>query len=169
MSLLCSQTCYGSPVPIKQSSDFMIGTFITTCLNSTFPATLHQNSPRSLPSPSFQACSSPSSIVRPLSTPIPAHICHLKCFPTSYTSTNYKFPPTTKPLNSIWFFFSLGGARAPSPGVQQSSCFLEDEMLCIFHACGLDFSKGCQCWYSNLPFLLSSIQCNWWQLLGLIF
>lgn len=103
------------------------------------------------------------------STRIPAHICHLKRFPTSSTSTNSKFSPTTKPLNRVGFFFSLGGARAPSPGVQQSSCFLEDEMLPIFHACGLYVSKGCQCWYSNLPFLLSSIRCNWWQPLGLIF
>lgn len=123
----------------------------------------------------------PTSPPRPSGSPVYRHTsaqasCEiLPCFSTSSISTNSMFPPTPKPLEPCLILFQLRRGNDFSlllttfTGVQQFSYYLEDEMLYIFHAYGLYFTKWCQPWYSNLPFLLSSTQCNWWHLLGLIF
>lgn len=105
MSLLCSKTFYGAPLPIKQNSNFIdwYGMPCTTCLKSTFPSpfrAFHFKLSLHLP-PSWGP-----------STSIPAPICHLNLWSAFNTFSFYKLGSFLQPqnhLNHVWFFFSVGG------------------------------------------------------------
>lgn len=162
-----------SPVPHSQEDK----------VQSNPPFQLHSTRipqcPPSLPSSPlhFKPTSPPPPSGSPVHPQAVRH-CHVKpcdAFQQIQFLPTPSFPPTTKPLVPCLILFPLRRGNDFSlqlttfTGVQQFSYSLEDEKLYIFHAYGSYFTKWCQHWYSNLPFLLSGAPCNWWHLLGLIF
>lgn len=159
MSLACPKTFYGTPLPRKQSSNLADRYGMSPQHISNPPFWLHyyQNSLcwaflplLSLYIPSLlytHLCHEAPSIL------ILNHICHLKFWRHTSTSLFLQtktFPQPQTHFNYVWFFFSaqerkwlLFRCHLPLE-FSNSPIFWEDEMLYIFHACGLYFTEWCQ-------------------------